>query len=259
MKKQSMRVYDIETAKALGINEAIILQQIQYWEKKAKGREINGVKWIYMTYTQLNEQFPHWCLRTVKNIVSALRKKGAIETKKEHELVRGSNGQTLHYRSVKVALLECKNDTERVQTLHPKSAKVALAYNTDTTTKNTRKYIQKRSVPFLEKKEEKKTLPKGGKKPRYVDGNMSRLFREAEKWLKEQPEDFQEYVGDYLKTSIVRNLPIDNQQAYARTIIIEIWKEQTNQEHNTSFRYDAEAIQDSLEQTEAQHRIGNIF
>ena len=91
MKKKLLRVYNVEMAKIYGEKGAMVLQQIDYWMKKAKGRHIDGVKWIYMTYVQLNEQFPHWSLRTVKRVVASLREKGVIETKKEYELIKGSN------------------------------------------------------------------------------------------------------------------------------------------------------------------------
>jgi len=261
MKKKSLRVYDVERAKVYGEKGAMVLQQIDYWMKKATVGWIDektGLKWVYMTYVQLNKQFPHWSFITVRRAVESLRKKGAIETKKEYELRSGTNRSTLYYRVLKMSIQDAQNDHTPGSKRASKMIKMSTPYNTNTTTENTREYIQKRSVPFSEKKEEQKTLPKGRKKPRYVDGNMSRLFQKAEKWLKEQPEELQEHVGDYLQRAM-KDKPIGNQRGYAKTIMIDIWKEQTGREHNTSFRYDAEAIQASLEQMEARYRIGNLF
>ena len=258
MKKQSMRVYDMDVATVYGRNEALILQQINYWMQKAKGREINRVKWVYITYAQFCEQFPDMSKSTIQRAVSSLKKQGVIEAKKEFDLIKGSNRTTLHFRVVKMTMASGQNDT-KVRSERPLPVvKMTTPYNTDTTTENTKEYIQKRSVPFSGKKEEQKILPKGIKKARYTDGNMSRLFQEAEKWLKEQPEELQEHVGDYLKRAM-KDKPIGNQQGYARTIMIDIWKEQTGRGHNTSFRYDAEAIQEAADRFEARMRIGNIF
>ncbi len=67
-------------------------------------------------------------------------------------------------------------------------------------------------------------------------------YQKARKWLEEQTEDFQEQVGDYLKSFLENNL-VHNQQEYARATIVEIWKQQNGEKHNgekhnTSFRYD---------------------
>lgn len=68
-------------AMEIGLNEAIVLQQIHYWieiEKKSSKKEVvekhfkNGRWWIYNTYDQWQEQFPFWCLRTIKSIFKRL-------------------------------------------------------------------------------------------------------------------------------------------------------------------------------------------
>lgn len=68
-------------AMEIGLNEAIVLQQIHYWieiEKKSSKKEViekhyrNGRWWIYNTYDQWQEQFPFWCVRTIKSIFKRL-------------------------------------------------------------------------------------------------------------------------------------------------------------------------------------------
>ncbi len=44
-------------AKKIGLNEAIILQQINYWLIDSK-KEIDGRKWTYNSIKAWNEQFP---------------------------------------------------------------------------------------------------------------------------------------------------------------------------------------------------------
>lgn len=58
-------------AKLLGLNEAIILQQIQYWLMKC-GKEFEGYFWIYNSYDQWKEQFPFWCKNTIINAIKKL-------------------------------------------------------------------------------------------------------------------------------------------------------------------------------------------
>ncbi len=234
------------------------MQQINYWMGKANGRDYEGFKWIYITYAKFHEQFPDMSVRTIQRAVSSLKKQGVIVAKKEYELVPHSNRSTLHYRVDKVAIRGGQNDHIGLPKCPSKMDKMATPYKYKDNTDITREYRQKGSVPFSKKKEEQKILPKGSKKAKYTDGQMTHLFQKAEKWLKTTPEDLREHIENYLKASM-RDRPIKNQTGYAKTIIIEIWKQQTNQEHETSFEYDHEAIQYALEQTEAQMRIGNLF
>ena len=43
------RAFNTEVAAALGIYQAILIQQIRYWQEKST-HEIDGRKWIYNTY-----------------------------------------------------------------------------------------------------------------------------------------------------------------------------------------------------------------
>ncbi|OYR89059.1 hypothetical protein [Lactobacillus taiwanensis] len=61
------------------INEAIMLQQIQYWLQKSKN-EYKGRKWIYNTINEWHEQFPWLTDRSIKARFDSLRKKGIIIT-----------------------------------------------------------------------------------------------------------------------------------------------------------------------------------
>ena len=61
------------------INEAIMLQQIQYWLQKSKN-EYKGRKWIYNTISEWHEQFPWLTDRSIKARFDSLRKKGIIIT-----------------------------------------------------------------------------------------------------------------------------------------------------------------------------------
>jgi len=69
-------------AKLIGLNEAIILQKIQFWLKGSSGIEKDGERWIYNTYQDWLIQFPFWSETTIKRIFSNLKRKGLIKTKK---------------------------------------------------------------------------------------------------------------------------------------------------------------------------------
>lgn len=68
-------------AVAVGINEAIILQQIHYWLKnnEAANRNFrNGYYWTYGTYAEWQKQFPWLSEITVKRVFLSLEKAGFI-------------------------------------------------------------------------------------------------------------------------------------------------------------------------------------
>lgn len=63
----------------IGLNEAIILQQIHYWLQKSKNIEA-GHKWIYNTYNAWQKQFPFWSIPTIRRTITSLEKQGVLIT-----------------------------------------------------------------------------------------------------------------------------------------------------------------------------------
>lgn len=69
-----------DLAVKIGLNEAIILQQLHYWlERSVNIRE--GCKWVYNDYTQWQEQFPFWSERTIQRAFLTLEKLGIVVSK----------------------------------------------------------------------------------------------------------------------------------------------------------------------------------
>ena len=57
----------------LGLNEAIFLQQLQYWISREAGIcDEYGRRWIYNTVKQWNVQFPFWSESTIKRTIKSL-------------------------------------------------------------------------------------------------------------------------------------------------------------------------------------------
>ncbi len=63
----------------LGLNEAIITQQIHYWLGISKN-EIDGKKWVFNTYQDWQKQFPWWSIDTIRRTFKNLEKLGVLET-----------------------------------------------------------------------------------------------------------------------------------------------------------------------------------
>lgn len=68
-------------ATLIGLNEAIILQQVHYWlkHKEKTGQDyIDGHYWVYNTYDQWQEQFPFWSIMTIRRTMTKLENKGLL-------------------------------------------------------------------------------------------------------------------------------------------------------------------------------------
>lgn len=66
-----------EIAVALGVNEAIVLQQIHYWLEKSN-HYYEGCCWTYNTYNNWHEQFPFFSESTIKRTIRSLEKRNIL-------------------------------------------------------------------------------------------------------------------------------------------------------------------------------------
>lgn len=68
-------------AKMLGLNEAIIIQQIRYWltyKERNKQDYHNGRYWVYNSYENWEKQFPFWSIATIRRTIKNLEEKGVL-------------------------------------------------------------------------------------------------------------------------------------------------------------------------------------
>lgn len=78
----------------LGLNEAIVLQQLHYWLQRSTTR-INGALWVYNTVLQWREQFPFWSDDTISRTLKNLRERGVVVAER---LSTNPFDKTLFYR-----------------------------------------------------------------------------------------------------------------------------------------------------------------
>lgn len=82
-------------AQRIGLNEAIVLQQICYWlEDTASGVEYDGKRWVYNTIEEWTNQFPFWSSDTVKRALSSLKKHDLIFVE---QLKKSQHDRTNYY------------------------------------------------------------------------------------------------------------------------------------------------------------------
>lgn len=65
-------------AKEIGLNEAIMLQQMHYWLLKS-ANEFAGVKWFYKTLEEWQTEFPFWSAMTIRRTLGSLEKQKIIK------------------------------------------------------------------------------------------------------------------------------------------------------------------------------------
>lgn len=65
-------------AKEIGLNEAIMLQQMHYWLLKSSN-EFTGVKWFYKTLEEWQTEFPFWSVMTIRRTLGSLEKQKIIK------------------------------------------------------------------------------------------------------------------------------------------------------------------------------------
>lgn len=91
-------------AKAIGLNEAIVLQQVHYWLNHATTTH-KGQKYVYKTVNEWQAEFPFWSERTIKTAFANLKAAGLILVEK----LSKDNRNRVNYYSVdyeKLAELE---------------------------------------------------------------------------------------------------------------------------------------------------------
>ncbi len=67
---------------AVGLNEALFVQQLHYWMRfnlKAGRGTYQGRVWVYNTLTQWHEQFPFWSRNTLRRTIDKCVKMGIVD------------------------------------------------------------------------------------------------------------------------------------------------------------------------------------
>ena len=88
-------------AQRIGLNEAIILQQVHYWlNPKMNKNLIEGRYWVWNTYEQWQQQFPFWGEKTIRRTIGKLEELGLLETFMTRDFKR------LKYYTISYSVLE---------------------------------------------------------------------------------------------------------------------------------------------------------
>ena len=104
-------------AKEIGLNEAIMLQQMHYWLLKS-ANEFTGVKWFYKTLEEWQTEFPFWSAMTIRRTLGSLEKQKIIKignfNKKKFDKTKWYtiDYQRVNRRCVQIVQMMCSDCTD---------------------------------------------------------------------------------------------------------------------------------------------------
>lgn len=160
-------------AAEIGLNEAIFLQQLQYWSCKPSMGVIdqNGTKWIRNSIEEWENNFPFWSKSTIRRIILELENKNLVLTTSIFNQIKFDKTKwyTINYDTLKLIEEKIKEEKIRnVPSVHfeqmdlPKRTNGAPKMNSTipkTTTKTTTKTTKHSSsgIPLVKVKDSNKS------------------------------------------------------------------------------------------------------
>ncbi len=149
-------------AASIGLNEAIVLQQIHFLIGFPDAGIADGMRWITKSLEAWVNEFPWWSVRTVKQVFSNLKKRGLIITGKYNA---NKWDHTLWYRIDYDALeaitpLDNSCTVDSAKSVQSDSTKIALSESTEIAPSSLSDKIDKRESPEPPKSVQIAALPK---------------------------------------------------------------------------------------------------
>ncbi|HHB1580007.1 TPA: hypothetical protein ACN983_005155, partial [Vibrio parahaemolyticus] len=90
-------VVNPKLAADIGLNEAIVLQQIKYWTDRSEFKK-DGHYWVFKTTEDWEREFPFWSKPTIRRVLKSLEKSELILSQKLHgHFFKEQSNQTLWY------------------------------------------------------------------------------------------------------------------------------------------------------------------
>lgn len=108
-------VFSKSLAERIGLNEAIIVQQIRFACSQSKsGKMMGGHKWVWNTYEDWqSDWFPYLSVRTVKRTLQDLERDGYIKSCQPD----GHRSRKKHYRVIEEKLAELPAEAVQEESL----------------------------------------------------------------------------------------------------------------------------------------------
>jgi hypothetical protein len=135
-------------AVAVGLNEAIFLQQLHYWLRQS-GKEREGRRWVYNTYEEWAEQLPFWSVRTIRRIVGELEERGLVvsTTAYNAQKIDRTKWYTIDYAAV-ARLTKPADHVAKMATWNGQEARMHVANLAHSVPETTQETTEQRKVEF---------------------------------------------------------------------------------------------------------------
>lgn len=188
-------------AKAIGVNEALVLQQLHYWLVNHAEVQHEGKFWIYKTYEEWQEQdFFFWSVRTVKSVFKSLTNLGLIESQK----LSSNRHNRVNYYTINAeklaeisAICEAEFEQKRLLKLAKKGVKVCTFDSAEVAQSDNANFAQSQSAEVAQCLREQKENNKDNKEESHAPAQNS----EIDLSLTEKPTAIEAF--EFLKQSLV--------------------------------------------------------
>ena len=101
----------------IGLNEAIVLQQIHYWMGRSKN-ERDGLIWVYKTYDEWKDEFPFWSTRTIQRTINSLEGKNLVISTNEYNKMKIDRTKWYRINYQILESLSRQNDVTKTTNCH---------------------------------------------------------------------------------------------------------------------------------------------
>jgi hypothetical protein len=138
-------------AEKIGLNEALFLQQVQYWLNNSN-KVIDNQKWIYNSFENWQKQFPFWSIRTLKRIVKKLTDDDFLITNQlDQNRFNRTNWYSINYD--KIAQINDSDKMAQSKKKQQESAKLTQQESANLTQQESAKLaLSKQRLPSTTKK-----------------------------------------------------------------------------------------------------------
>lgn len=188
----------------IGLNEAIVLQQIHYWLLKSKNVR-DGHKWIYNSFPEWHKQFPFWSEITIKRTFNSLEKQGLLITGNYNKAkFDRTKWYRIDYDKLGMIRPSYQNDTTMVPNRYdgkdqndPTNTKRLPETTTENTNKHSASHSNAQHVPQLEAEFEEVWSDYPNKK------GKKQAFNHYKSWRKESTNHTNAYLIKKLKQYLI--------------------------------------------------------
>ncbi len=127
-------------AAKIGLNEAVVLQQIHYWLGISK-HNMEGRTWVYNTYEEWQKQLPFWSVSTIKRTIRSLEMLG---------LLLSENWNQMKMDKTKWYSIDYEKLQEFEDSLGASKEEIALEENSEKTKESVVHFSVKKVIPYGE-------------------------------------------------------------------------------------------------------------